>query len=73
MLLKILLAAIISISVPCFAETGDDKTKSPAAEKPVATTPPSSATATEESSGSSPAVKSDKKPSMVNYCKKHTC
>lgn len=73
MLLKILLAAIISISVSCFAETGDDKTKSSTSEKSTVTTSSPDAPTPKENSGSSPAVSSDKKPSMVDYCKKHTC
>lgn len=74
MFLKILLAATaLIISVSCIAETGDDKTKSSAAEKPVVTISPSSATTTKESSEPSSTAGSDKKPSMVDYCKKHTC
>lgn len=73
MLLKILIAAILSISVSCFAETGDDKTKSSTNKKSTVTTSSSGTLTTKENSESSSALGSDKKPSMVDYCKKHMC
>ena len=73
MLLKILMAAILGVSVSCFAETGSDKTKISAGEKSTATSSSASTSTAKESSESSPVVGSDKKPSMVDYCKKHTC
>jgi len=73
MLLKIILAAILSLSVSCFAETGSNKTKLPTDEKSTVATPPPGTSTPKASSRSLPAVGSDKKPSMVDYCKKHTC
>lgn len=73
MLLRILIAAILSISVSCFAETDDDKTKPSTDKKSSVTTSSSGTSTTKKNSQSSAVLESDKKPSMVDYCKKHMC
>lgn len=73
MSLKILIAAILFSSVSCLAETGGDRANSSTSDKSTVTTSPSTTSTTKESSKPAPTGESDKKPPMVDYCKKHTC
>lgn len=83
MLIKILLAAALSLSVSCFAEPGGDKSKSSTdsnqqtqSSQPGSSTSDSStsdSSATKGSSQSNQDSNTDKKPSMIDYCRKHTC
>lgn len=78
MLIKFFLAAILSLSVSCFADSGADKSKSSTDSKQQTQSSQSSSSTSDSSAkkGSSPSTQdsnTDKKPSMVDYCKKHTC
>ncbi|AEJ01911.1 hypothetical protein Nit79A3_2123 [Nitrosomonas sp. Is79A3] len=78
MLIKIFLAAALSLSVSCFAEPGGDKSKSSSdsnqqtqsSQSGSSTSDPST---TKESSQPTQDSKTDKKPPMVDYCQKNTC
>lgn len=77
MLIKIFLAIAMSLSVSCFAESGSNNSKSstdsnqqtPASQLNLSTTKEN----TKENSQATQDPEKDKKPSMADYCKKHTC
>ena len=74
MLIKIVLVAVLSFSVSCFAESGADKSKPPADSKSPAQASSVAGPATQENAKSSTQNSSThKKPSMVDFCKKHPC
>lgn len=78
MLIKIFLAAALSLSVSCFAEPGGDQSKSSTDSNQQTQTSQSgsSTSAPSTTKGSSQPTQdsnTDKKPSMVDYCKEHTC
>ena len=78
MLIKIFLAAALSLSVSCFAEPGGDKSKSPtdsnqqqqASQSGSSTSDPAT---TKENPQPTQDSNADKKPPMVDFCKKNTC
>ena len=74
MLIKIVLVAVLSFSVSCFAESGADKSKPPADAKSPAQASSVAGPATQENAKSSTQNSSThKKPSMVDFCKKNPC
>ena len=74
MLIKIVLVAVLSFSVSCFAESGADKSKPPADSKSPAQASSVAGPATKENAKSSTQNSSThKKPSMVDFCKKNPC
>ena len=73
MLKKIILAAALSLSVSCFAQTGGDKAKPATDSSPKTQTAQPDSSATKENSQPAQDSGADKKPDMVDYCKKHTC
>jgi hypothetical protein len=78
MLIKIFLAAALSLSVSCFAEPGGFKSKSSTdSNQQTQTSQPGSSTSdpstTKESSQPAQDSNADKKPSMVDFCKKNPC
>ena len=73
-LLKLFFAAVLGLSVSCFAESGTDKSKSSTdSNQQTQTSQSGSSTTTKENSQSTQDPNKDKKPSMVDYCRKHTC
>jgi len=74
MLIKIVLVAVLSLGVSCFAESGADKSKPPADSNSPAQASSVASPATKENTKSSTQNSSThKKPSMVDFCKKHPC
>lgn len=75
MFIKFILAAILGLSVSCFAESGADKSKSSTDSNQQTQTPApqSGSSTTKGNSQSTQDPNKDKKPSMVDYCRKHTC
>ncbi len=83
MLIKLFLAAVLSLSVSCYAESGSDQPKklldSSQIKKSSTDTgsstqsAPPSASAKKAESQSSQDTNQDEKPSMIKYCQEHTC
>ncbi len=83
MLIKLFLAAVLSLSVSCYAESGKDQPKklldssqlknSSTDSSQSSQSASSSASAKKAESQSSQDVGEDKKPSMIQYCQEHTC
>lgn len=78
MLIKIFLVAVMSLSISCFAEPGGDQLKSSTdsnqqIQTPQSSSPTSDSSTTKGSSQSTQDPNTDKKPSMIDYCRKHTC
>ena len=83
MLIKLFLAAVLSLSVSCYAESGSDQSKklldfsqlkkSSTDINQSSQSSPSSTTAKKTESQSSQDGSEDKKPSMIEYCRNHTC
>lgn len=73
MLIKIVLAAALSLSVSCFAESGGDKSKLSTDSSPKTQTSQPESSTTKGSAQPAQDSSADKKPSMVDYCKKHPC
>lgn len=73
MLIKIFLAIAMSLSVSCFAQSGADNSKSSTDSKQQTQTSQSSSPTKKENSQTTEDSEKDKKPSMVDYCRKHTC
>jgi len=73
MRIKILLTAVLSLSISCFAESGGEKTKSSAESNQQAQSLQSDLSIAKEDSQSTPNPKAGKKSSMVDFCKKNTC
>lgn len=80
MFIKLFLTVVLSLSVPCFAESNGNKSK---ALIDINQKTQSSIQQTQSSQSESPAKKensqstqdsnAEKKPSMIDYCRKHTC
>ncbi len=84
MLIKLLLVVVVlSLSVLCFAEPAGNKSKlliDPNQQKQLSTdtnqqkqSPQSGSSAKKGDSQSTQESSSDTKPSMIDYCRKHTC
>lgn len=73
MLIKVFFTALLSLSIPCFADSGIDKSKSSNSSSQSTQGSQSGSSATKKDSSTPQGSNQDKKPSMVDYCKKHTC
>ena len=73
MLIKVCLATLLILSIPCFADSGIDKSKSSNGSNQSTQAAQSGSSATKKDSSTPQGSSQDKKPSMVDYCKKHTC
>lgn len=74
MLIKLFLAVVLSLSVSCFAESGADKSKSSTdSNQQTQTSQSGSLSTTKKDTQVIEDPNKDKKPSMVDYCRKHTC
>ena len=83
MLIKIFMVVVLSLSVSCFAESGGNQSKS-LIDKNQQTQSSSDTNQQSQPSQSDSLVKkrdsqstegsnSEKKPSMIEYCRQHTC
>ena len=74
MLIKLFLAVVLSLSVSCFAESGADKSKSSTdSNQQTQTSQPSASSTTKKDAQVVEDPDKDKKPPMIEYCRKHTC
>lgn len=74
MLKKLFLAVVLSLSVSCFAQSEADKSKSSTdSNQQTQTSQSSSSSTTKKDSQVVEDPNKDKKPSMIEYCRKHTC
>ncbi len=83
MLIKLFLAAVLSLSVSCFAESGGDQPKQLLDSSQLKNSSSNTSLTPQSSSSNASAKKAesqslqddsqDKKPPMVDYCRKHTC
>ena len=70
---KIFLTVILSLSVSCFAESGGSRSKSLIDTNQQSQSSQSDSLIKKRDSQSAEGSNSEKKPSMIDYCRKHTC
>ncbi len=73
-IIKVLFAASLSVSIASFAASETDNSDGSTNQNPQTKTSQPTSSTTDRNSTSSQQTKTDeKKPSMADYCRKHTC